>query len=297
MSTVDSSPSAVIELRLHGYPSIAVDGRAVPLALKHAFALVARLAEARARLSRGSAAALLWPDAPEAVGRTRLRRLLHELNRRLGLPFVAGDADSLWLDAQAAQVDCDWLQVRRLARRVLRGEALAAAQAAPLLDRHAERLLDGFALGADAFDEWLDAARREHAALLARALQELALRWIDDGAPAAAQAAAERLVRIDPCNEAGHACLIAARAERGDAAGVETAYFECAAALREELGIRPSPLVERAYAAAVARCPQADGAVLHRLLARLAPPHPAPRTLAGRRATTIMVSPIPTDCC
>jgi DNA-binding SARP family transcriptional activator len=104
-------------------------------------------------------------------------------------------------------------------------------------------------------------------------------------------------VRIDPCNEAGHACLIAARAERGDAAGVETAYFECAAALREELGIRPSPLVEEAYAAAVARCGEANGAVLERLLARLAPPHPAPRTLAGRRATTITVSPIPTDCC
>ena len=130
---------------------------------------------------------------------------------------------------------------------------------------------------------------------MTRALQELALRWIDDGAPAAAQAAAERLVRIDPCNEAGHACLIAARAERGDAGGVETAYFECAAALREELGIRPSARLERAYAAAVARCRQADDAVLNRLLARLAPP--APRTLAGRRPTTIMASPIRTDCC
>jgi DNA-binding SARP family transcriptional activator len=298
MTTVPHSTPTVIELRLHGYPSICVDGRAVPIALKHALALVVRLAEARGRLSRASAAALLWPDAPEAVGRTRLRRLVHELNRRLGVAWLTGDADSLWLDAEAAEVHCDWLLARRLARRALRGEVMSASQAAPLLDRHAEHLLDGFVLGADAFDEWLDAARRDHAALVARALQQLALRWIDEGEPAAAQEAAERLVRIDPCNEAGHACVITARAERGDAAGVETAYFECAAALREELGIRPSPLLERAYAAAVARCREADDAVLNRLLARLAAPHPAAgRTLAGRAGRTIAAFPIPTDHC
>jgi DNA-binding SARP family transcriptional activator len=297
MSIVQDSPSAVIELRLHGYPSVSVDGRAVPLALKHAFALIARLADARGRLSRASAAALLWPDAPEAVGRSRLRRLVHELNRRLRLAWVAGDADSLWLDAQAAEVQCDWLQERRLGRRVLRGDAMPPTQAAPLLDAQADRLLDGFALGADAYDEWLDATRREHAALVARALLELALRWIHEGEPVAAQVAAERLVRLDPCNEMAHACVITARAERGDAAGVETAYFECAAALRQELGIRPSALLERAYAAAVARCRDADDAVLNRLLARLAPAHPAGRTLAGRRGPTITPSPIPTDLC
>jgi DNA-binding SARP family transcriptional activator len=295
MSTVEHSSCAVIELRLHGYPSVRVDGRAVTLALKHAFALIARLAEARGRLSRASAAGLLWPDAPEAVGRTRLRRLVHELNRRLDVGWVAGDADSVWLDAQAAEVQCDWLQVRRDARRALRGEAMPAAQAARLLDRHADRLLDGFVLGAEAFDEWLDAARREHAALVGRALQQLALRWLDDGEPGHAQAAAERLVRIDPCNEAAHACVITARAERGDAAGVETAYFECAAALRQELGIRPSPRLERAYAAAVARCREADDTVLDRLLARLAPSPPAGRTLAGRREATIAAASYTTD--
>jgi DNA-binding SARP family transcriptional activator len=194
-------------------------------------------------------------------------------------------------------MQCDWLDVRRLARCALRGAPLAPDQAAPLLERHAERLLDGFALGTDAFDDWLDTTRREHAALVAKALQHLALRWLDDGEPLAAQAAAERLVRIDPCAEAGHACLIAARAELGDAAGVESAYFECATALRHELGIRPSPLLERAYAAAAARCREAGDAVLSRLLARVAPARAATRTPAGRRPPTMTPFPVTPDLC
>jgi DNA-binding SARP family transcriptional activator len=298
MSIVENWSTAVIELRLHGYPSVAVDGRPVALTLRHAFALLARLADARGRLSRAALAALLWPGVPLDTARTRLRRLVHELNRRLKLDALTGDADALWLDATRIRLDCDVLHVRQLARRLLRGETLPPAEAAPLLEPDAAQWLEGFSLGGDAFDDWLDATRREHAALVARALQQLALRWLDDGRLGCAQAAAERLVRLEPCSEAAYACLIAARAERGDAAGVETAYFECAAALRHELGIKPSPLLERAYQAAVARCREADDAVLARLLDRLAPAQAGQRTPAGRRAPTMAASAsLTTDLC
>jgi DNA-binding SARP family transcriptional activator len=296
MNNFEHSPERrQIELQMHFWPALAVDGRPVNLTLKHGFALVARLADARGRLSRAAAATLLWPDAPTAVARTRLRRLVHEMNRRLELAWLCGDGDTLWIDGDAAQMQCDWLQVRRTARRVLRGEPLSPMQAAPLLGRHADRLLDGFALGSDGFDEWLDVTRREHAALVAKALLQLALRWIDEGEPDAAQAAAERLVRLEPCSEPAYACLIAARAELGDAAGVEAAYFDCAGALRQELGIKPSPLLENAYAAAAARCREADAALLARLLARLSAPRDARRTPAGRTAATMAMSPIATD--
>jgi DNA-binding SARP family transcriptional activator len=143
----------------------------------------------------------------------------------------------------------------------VRGEPLTVLQAAPLLERHAEHLLDGFSLPSDAFDDWLDGARREHASLVARALQALALQWLVDGGDAqAARAAAQRLVAIEPCSESAHACLLAAHAAAGDAAGVELAYFECAALLRRELGIRPSALLEGAYATAVNRCRRRDRA-------------------------------------
>ena len=99
MSIVENWSTAVIELRLHGYPSVAVDGRPVALTLRHAFALLARLADARGRLSRAALAALLWPGVPLDTARTRLRRLVHELNRRLKLDALTGVADALWLDA------------------------------------------------------------------------------------------------------------------------------------------------------------------------------------------------------
>jgi DNA-binding SARP family transcriptional activator len=293
MKNSEHSPARrSIELQMHFWPALAVDERPLGLTLKHGFALMARLADARGRLSRAGAAALLWPDASTAVARTRLRRLVHELNRRLGLAWICGDADTLWVDTDAATLHCDWLQVRRIARRVLRGEALSPQQAAPLLSRHADRLLDGFALGSDTFDDWLDGARREHAALVAKALLQLALHWLDQGEPVAAQTAAERLVRLEPCSEPAHACLIAARAELGDAPGVEAAYHDCASALRQELGIRPSPLLENAYAAAAERCREADHAVVARLLARLSAPRDARRTPAGRPPATMPGTPV-----
>jgi DNA-binding SARP family transcriptional activator len=298
MNNFELSPERrSIELQMHFWPALAVDERPVGLTLKHGFALVDRLADARGRLSRASAAALLWPDAATPVARTRLRRLVHEMNRRLGVAWLCGDADTLWLDADAATLHCDWLHVRRMARRVLRGEALSAQQVAPLLSRHADRLLDGFSLGSDTFDDWLDATRREHAALVAKALLQLALRWLDEGEPGAAQTAAERLVRLEPCSEPAAACLIAARAELGDAAGVEAAYFDCAGALRQELGIKPSPLLENAYAVAAERCREADHAVVARLLARLSAPRDGRRTPAGRPGATMPASPAASDLC
>jgi DNA-binding SARP family transcriptional activator len=267
----DSRPA--VELRLHGYPALHVGARPVTLTLKHGLALLARLADTRGRLARSAAATLLWPDADGTLARTRLRRLLHELNRRCGVPLVGGDADTLWLEGDTVRLQCDWTQARRVACSALRGEPVGAEQAAPLLHRNAHRVLDGFALASDAFDDWLDDTRREHAALVARALQRLALRWLDDGDPAAAATAAERVIQLDPCTEPAHASLIAARAALGDAAGVESAYIECADTLRRELGIRPSTALERAYADAVARAAAPAAHTCSALLARVMSPH------------------------
>jgi DNA-binding SARP family transcriptional activator len=155
-------------------------------------------------------------------------------------------------------------------------------------------MLDGFALGSDTFDAWLDTSRREHAALVAKALQRAALRWLADGDLEAATAAAERLIALDRCAEAAYACLIAARAAAGDTAGVESAYFACADALRDEYGVKPSKGLERGYADAVAAARSAAepefAALLARVMARDA------RTPDGRRRATIS-EPAPAPPC
>ena len=120
----------VIHLELHAYPTIRVQGRRVDLPLKGGLALIARLAAEPGRLSRAAAAAaLLWPDADAGLGRGRLRRLMHDVNRRLGVGLIAGDTDAVWLDAARFELHCDRSDALRLAHRVLQHGELTPEEA------------------------------------------------------------------------------------------------------------------------------------------------------------------------
>jgi pimeloyl-ACP methyl ester carboxylesterase len=119
-----------------------------------------------------------------------------------------------------------------------------------VLAPEAALLLDGFEIDSDAFAEWLLAHRAEHERLLMRALQRVAEHLAKGADTARAVDAAQRLIALDACSEGGHAALITALAHQGDMAAAEGAYFRCAEVLRAELGVRPSAMVEAAYAAA-----------------------------------------------
>ncbi|MBX3638235.1 MAG: hypothetical protein KF683_22920 [Rubrivivax sp.] len=239
-TTVVHDLHLALHLQLHGYPQASAGGRPLPLRLRHGFALLAVLAERGRAVARDELVALLWPDAPPGVGRARLRRLLHELQQPCGRPVADGDAQVLVL---ARGWRCDLLDTRC---------AMLAGDWPALLAPHATELMSGFTIPGGAFDDWLDACRREHRAALARALDRAARR-----VAGALQADADRtealalaLLRLEPCAEAGHGARLWARALHFDAAGVEAAYFDAAEALRGEYGIAPSPRFEALYAAA-----------------------------------------------
>jgi pimeloyl-ACP methyl ester carboxylesterase/DNA-binding SARP family transcriptional activator len=178
------------------------------------------------------------------TGRGRLRRLAHQANATLGQPLVLGDGDALWL-APGCTSD-----LQRTRAAIDRGDPL------PLLEPGCEGLLEGFEPDGEGFADWRDQTRRQHRAAVQRALEAAAGQAAkSDRAERAgtAQALAARLLQIDACSEAGHAALLAARAALGDAAGVETAYHDAAARLREELGVRPSARLEQAYVEATRR--------------------------------------------
>lgn len=237
-----------IELQLLAYPRLLIDGRPAELRLKRGLALLALLAEAQRPLSRALAAALLWPDADDRTARSRLRRLMHEVNQQLDHELIAGDADMLQL---GGALSCDLHALRRIAHDA----DVAASQAGLLLQPGAHQLLTGFVLDSDSFSDWLDSRRSEHATLVGRALQRAAVRWAaagDSGSADAAYAASERLIHIDPCSEDGYIARIVVLAQRGDSSGVENTYFACAQTLRRELGVKPSMRLEQAYAEASA---------------------------------------------
>jgi pimeloyl-ACP methyl ester carboxylesterase/DNA-binding SARP family transcriptional activator len=235
-------------LLLQDYPAVEIGGRRVAVALKHGLALLALLGERRAALGRGALAALLWPDATAGVGRARLRRLVHELHAALGTAVIDATVDTLRL-APACAVDIDTTRAAMAAtgRQAVLDHAALRTLAAP----GAAGWLEGFTLGVEAFDDWAAAQRSAHQAALSRALETAAMQAFAQRDAGAAETAAAALLRLEPCNEAAHGARMAARALCRDAAGVETAYFECARQLREELGVRPSPAVEAAYAEAL----------------------------------------------
>jgi pimeloyl-ACP methyl ester carboxylesterase/DNA-binding SARP family transcriptional activator len=225
-----------VELSLHGYPSVQVNGRPIALKLKHGLALLAYLGDKPQRVGRDALAALLWPDARPGLGRGRLRRLVHELHGVLGVNLIDGDALGL-----ASGCGSDLARTAR---------AIASADLPALVEPLAAEVLAGFCLGSDAFDDWLDARRREQRAALVRALERGIGHAIDARDSAAAEQAAQALLRHEPCAESGHIARLWAAAQRGDAAAVEAAYFDAAQRWREELGLKPSARIEAAYAQA-----------------------------------------------
>lgn len=252
-------PRPRVELSLHGWPRLSIDGAELPIKLTRALALLACLAESSGqRMARAPLAAQLWPDANEALGRTRLRRLIYNLNAACAIELVCGDAHELWFGIEP-QVD---VHLTRAAAQALLGEPAPGEDSLRrVLAADAHALLDGFEIDSELFEAWRAQRRSEHERLVARAWQRLAEREAAAGDAALAVEAAERLIARDPCAERAYAALITARARQRDSAAVEQAYFRCAEALRGELGVRPSATLERAYAAAIAQAPALDDAV------------------------------------
>jgi pimeloyl-ACP methyl ester carboxylesterase/DNA-binding SARP family transcriptional activator len=248
-----------VALSLHTWPQVSVAGAAVSLGLKYGLALLAYLALVRRRASRLHLATLLWPDAAEAVARTRLRRLVYAVNEACGVEVLAGAPDTLWIDEARVRLDCDVLGVQALAQRWMGSSPATATEAPPeaLFGHDAHRLLEGFWLDSCGYQDWIAQQRMHHERLLAQGLQRCAERCIAAGDIATAQAAAERLIALDPLAESGYAQLMVALGHRGDASAIEAAYFRCAGLLRNEYGTTPSGMVETAYASACAMARQA----------------------------------------
>jgi pimeloyl-ACP methyl ester carboxylesterase/DNA-binding SARP family transcriptional activator len=242
------SPSPALELQVFGVPVTAVQGRETRLPLKRAVALLAYLGFNTGPVPRAHLAAMLWPDAGETLGRTRLRRLVYTIEGAVGGGVLSSDNDCLALAAQTVGVDA--LRFARFARR-----AVAAAtfdedtlmQARHWVVRARRPLMQGIAFGSGIFDDWLKATSIEHEHLLARLLERLVDALGRRGEFAAALELAEQLVALDVYREPSHVLVMQLHALQGHSAGVEASYSRCAELLRAEFGIRPGPQTESAY--------------------------------------------------
>jgi DNA-binding SARP family transcriptional activator/tetratricopeptide (TPR) repeat protein len=223
-----------LDIRVLGPLEVQVDGTPVRVDTRKALAIVALLAVERRPYARDELAALFWPESDGESARSALRRTLSVLRAALGdrwlkvdraLVALAGHGDGVWLDLAALEASAS------------AGDPASLATAAALARGP---FLAGFSLrDSPEFDDW----RATRAVSVERRIIDVLERLVSvaeaGGDPAAAVAAATRLVELDQLDEPARRRLMAALARSGDRAGAIRQYRATVAMLERELGVTP----------------------------------------------------------
>jgi len=253
--------------------------------------------------SREHLAGTFWDRSAEEQARASLRQTLSSLRKTLSRspphPPINTDADSVWLDAGAVEVD------------VLQFERAAADRSAAALERAAAlyrgELLSGFSLREERFEQWLSAERRRLHGLAVQVLSDLVSHYARVDRADRGIVVAERLVALDPLLEWAHCALIRLYLRIGRREAALRQYQECARILSRELGISPAAETQRLAAeitreSAVGNGPRATAADAiaprtHELAAAAVPAGegpsaPAPVLPAERKRLTVLCARI-----
>jgi DNA-binding SARP family transcriptional activator len=222
----------VLQVRLLGAVAAERDGEQLSL-LPAAGRLLAFLAVRQASHDREAVAAHLWPASAGAAARANLRTAVWALRKAIGDDALTASRTTVGLSPEEVIVD-----LADCRRRTATGDLAAAATLC-----HSE-LLPGYA------EDWAEAARRQLRAELAEALEARSAAAERDGDTAVAARWSRLRCELDPLNEAAHADLVRQLAAAGDRASALIAGREVTARLREELGVRPGPMLRAALAEA-----------------------------------------------
>jgi predicted ATPase/DNA-binding SARP family transcriptional activator/Flp pilus assembly protein TadD len=213
-------------------------GEPVPVRSARVVLLLARLVlSRRAPLSRTQLASLFWPESSDAQARTNLRKVLLELRRALpGADRVlATEGPSLvWRPDHSCHVD-----VEEFEQAASRASSAADLEAAVGLYRG--DLLPGF------YEDWVLAERERLRQLYLSLLDRLVDALEAEGNYERAVLYARKLLDADPVREDVYRHLMRLHVLMGDRAEAVRTYHRCAASLRQELDVDPSPATREAY--------------------------------------------------
>jgi predicted ATPase/DNA-binding SARP family transcriptional activator len=235
--TPEHAPAEGTVLRLLGAPTIEHAGVQVALPNERRSQLLVHLALARDWAGRAELAALLWPDLPDKLAYTNLRKALFRLQAAPWAPAVESRGGALRL-----RLGTDVEAFESALRDGRAADALAAWRGEPL---------DGFDDDAnEAWTTWLRTERdRLRGAWRGAALAHL-------GGPidaAEAIALSARLLAADPLDEAALRAHMDALARAGQGAQARRAYREFTERLERELGLPAGAELREAHDTLVAR--------------------------------------------
>ncbi|MBS0361604.1 MAG: hypothetical protein JSR98_09505 [Proteobacteria bacterium] len=229
-----SSQTAPWRARLFGGFDLAgPDGAVMTPVGRKPRALLAYLILTGERTSRERIAGLFWGDRGSDQARASVRQALYELRA-----MSEGQTALLQVDRAGVQVRCERVSTDLDA---MRDPGLDATGFAELLGEHPRELLADLNDVDPGFAEWLAAqrARRsEERQALGLAVAEQAL---EAGDAAGALRLASALMAAEPFDEAAVRLSLMGRAALGDRAGVRQTFRQYERAVREELGLEPSP--------------------------------------------------------
>jgi TolB-like protein/DNA-binding SARP family transcriptional activator len=194
--------------------------------------------------SRDRLASLLWSDRGDPQARDSLKHALTRLRQCLqsaDSPSIIADRQSVRLDPAAVSTD-----VAAFERLMSAGTPAAIEQAMVL---YRGDLLEGISIHDAVFEDWLLVERQRLRQLLEGALATLAIQAMAAGERGRAEAAARRLLVLDPLREAASRALMQLHADRGEAAQALKLYETLRDRLQRELSVKPEPETTRLYEA------------------------------------------------
>ncbi|MFQ5936013.1 MAG: BTAD domain-containing putative transcriptional regulator [Acidiferrobacterales bacterium] len=218
-------------------------GPPLAFATRKARALLTYLALAPSHTrSREQLSTVLWGRSAEEQARASLRQTLSSLRKS----FEKEDPKVLIADAESVALDTTSIEVDVLAfeRCVADGTPEALQKAGEI---YAGDFLEGFSLQEESFEEWLMTERRRLQALAIRALSKLLAQHEEAGAYERGVQVAEKLLALDPLQEAVHRALMRLLARQGQRALALKQYETCRGALQRELGVAPESTTEALY--------------------------------------------------
>jgi len=237
--------SPMLELRLFGHPELRVQGQLVVLPLPHkALALLYYLALAEQPVGRETLATLLWPEASTPTAKHSLRNLLSVLRKALGDGLAITHRTVALPAAHLQSIDVVAFQqgVAAVQHAQARAAAPDLAGWQATLDLYRGDFLAGFYIHqSEPFEEWTTLRREYLRKQLITNLLALSEAYAATAATEPALACLDRLLEIEPHNEAAYARQVQLLLTVGRRTEALQRYERYRKTLADEFNMTPSP--------------------------------------------------------
>ena len=243
-----------LTLELLGPPQLQLDNTPVTTSRRAVVALLAYLVVSnvnhpKQRHTRESLSALLWPNYDQSKALANLRHILWEVTQFIGDGWIITEHETIYLNP-SADLTLDVTQFQSLLARA--SQQSDPALRIPLLVAASKLYRDDFMSGfslkdASSFNEWVltesENLRRDLASALSMLVEDYsALNQTQSAIPYA-----QRLIALDPINEAAHSQLMQLYVLTDQHTAAIQQYQTLQKLLRKELNVDPQPETRELY--------------------------------------------------